>query len=342
MPASKNTPLKTQQPEKMLDKPKAYSWFPGHMRKAQRRIQAVVKQADVFIEIRDARLPGISANPWVDEQAKRCMHVIIMNKAQLAHKGCSQAWHKHLAAKGSETLWLNIMNSQDIAQIENLLRKILATRRNALMARGLNPPSQRLIIGGAPNVGKSTLINRLLGSKRQAVSPVPGVTQNATWVAWRKAFLLMDTPGIMLPRIDKTLDALLLSWIGSLPDRLIGAVRLAESLLDHLRTTINPDPLPPNKAQSHPSRTQPPWFDPTPKTHGSQAPNPAMHIAQHYGCVTPKMGWQSGAHILRTICQKRGLLQQGGKANLHVGASHLLHDFRKGVLGRITLQVPPQ
>lgn len=281
---------------------RARSWFPGHMHKAQKRLAQEIQHVDVVLEMRDARLPVTSGNPALREMIGARKHVLLFNKASLAAPAGVRRWRKHLeAAGGPPFLFLDADTRKSINLLAPVLRDLTAEARERFQRRGIRPPMQRLMVVGMPNVGKSTFINRFIRTSRLSVAPTPGHTRGVTWVALKPHYLLMDTPGLMLPRLDSDAEALRLGWIGTLRDSIIGVERLAETLLARL------------------------------------LPEQAPHLAAHYGIDDPP---DEPAALLEAVARRRGLLQPGGYPDRLQAAELVLHDFRAGVLGRLTLEWP--
>ena len=283
---------------------RAYSWFPGHMLKAQQRLAEEVKQVDVVLEVRDARLPRLSGNPELGRLVGERKRLILLNKASLADPAPTAAWARHFAAAGLACLVVDADSGSGLAQILGAVAPLVEPRLAAYRARGIRPPPPRLMVLGMPNVGKSTLINRLVHSNRQRVAPMPGVTRHLTWVTLGGRYLLLDTPGVMLPRIATEADALALGWIGTIKDAVLGPERLATALLTHIL--------------AHAPERLRPWYP---------------------DGVPPGSG---GAAALEHIGRHGGFLAAGATVNRALAAEWLLGQFREGKLGRFTLEAPGQ
>lgn len=282
----------------------AVSWFPGHMLTAQKRLAQEVRHADAVLEVRDARLPLLSGNPELLRIVGTRPRLLLLNKASLADAARTREWVRHFADQGLPTLALDADSRSGINLIFPPLREATVAWTERYRRRGMRPPPLRLMVVGMPNVGKSTLINRLIRARRLKTAPMPGVTRGITWVPLGTEHLLMDSPGVMLPRIDSEADAHRLGWIGALPDEAIGAQALAASLLAFLLPAA-----------------------------------PAV-LAAHYDLPQPAP--QEPEAWLAAVCTRRGFLQAGGQPEVHRAADVLLTDFRAGRLGRFTLEGPPQ
>ncbi len=282
---------------------RAFSWFPGHMLKAQQRLGEEIKQADLVLELRDARLPLRSANPALAEIAGPRPRLVLLNKASLADPRATEAWQRHFAAQALPHLFVDADSRQGLAALLARIAELTLHKQERLRARGIRPPPPRVVIVGLPNVGKSTLINRLAKRQRAKTAPMPGVTRHLTWIAVADKFLLMDSPGIMLPRIASERDAHALTWIGAIKDTILGPQRVAEALLAHL--LAHPIALPDHS-----------WWPP--------------------GWLSLPLG-----EVLRHIARQRGFLVSGGGIDVAKTAQFVLEQYRMGNLGRITFDQAP-
>jgi ribosome biogenesis GTPase A len=274
------------------------------MHRAQRRLLAEVRRVDLVVEVRDARLPLGSANPELERLAARRPRLILFNKASLADPAASRAWARYFAGQGRPALFGDAERAVDARRVLERILVLTEPKRHALGRRGIRPPDPRVMVVGIPNVGKSTLINRLLRRKGLPTGPEPGVTRSTRWVPLRGRMLLLDTPGVLLPRIGTDQEALRLGWIGALPQHLLGAERLALALLERLNA-------PPGTAFL--------------RAYGLSVPIPADPAA-----------------CLPGLAQARHFLTRGGEPDTARAAGQLLHDFRDGRLGRLTFEVPPK
>ena len=281
----------------------AVSWFPGHMHKAQRRLARELQHIDAVLELRDARLPLTSGNPELLRLTGERPRLLLLNKASLAEPATTRAWIARFESVGVPALALDADSRSGLNLIFPPLKLLTAAWGERYRRRGMRPPQLRLMVVGMPNVGKSTFINRLIRQNRLKTAPMPGVTRGVTWVQLGTDYLLMDTPGVMLPRIDDEATAQRLGWIGALPDATLGAEALALSLLA--------------------------WLLPR------AGPALARHYGLHDGAPPDPPAW------LAEFCRQRGFLLAGATPELHRGAEALLIDFRAGRLGRYTLELPP-
>ncbi|MCH9045591.1 MAG: ribosome biogenesis GTPase YlqF [SAR324 cluster bacterium] len=280
----------------------AVSWFPGHMYKAQQRLAREIRNIDVVLEVRDARLPMGTANPQLDKLIGHRPRLLLLNKASLADPKLNKRWQAYFVERGVPALPLDADSRRGINLIFAPLRELCAPGAAKFRRRGMRPPLPRLMVVGMPNVGKSTFINRLLRQDRLATAPTPGVTRAVTWAHLKSGYLLMDTPGAMLPRIDDESAALRLGWIGALPDAAFPSERLGRTLLAYLL-----------QGRFHPA-------------------------ARRYGLESLTIASPDAA--LRHIARRRGHLAAAGEPLLQRAAQAVLLDYRAGRLGRFTLEVP--
>ena len=288
-----------------FDKNRAFSWYPGHMLKAQRRMAGELGQIDIVIELRDARLPILSGNPELSRLIGQRKRLLIFNKASLSDPATNKRWIRYYASRDVPVLFMDADSRSGLNLILPLLRALTLEIEEKFRNRGIRPPPHRLMVVGMPNVGKSTFINRMLRKNRLKTAPLPGTTRGLNWIELKRNYLLMDTPGVMLPRIEKEHDAFKLAWIGSLPDRLMGADNTAAALLEELGRSD------PNHATLRSFYRMPgPADDPYP------------------------------ALFLEEFCSHRGFKSTGNTLDRNRGSETLLQDFRGGKLGRYSFETP--
>lgn len=273
------------------------------MHRAHKRFARELKHVDVVIEMRDARLPATSGNPELDILIGKRGRLVLLNKSALADPAQNNKWISHFTQCGIPVLLLDADSGSSLNLIYPMINKLVAPALEKLRNRGIRPPPQRLMIAGMPNVGKSTLINRMAHGNKQRTAPEPGVTKGVSWVALKGKYLLMDTPGVLLPKFEEIDVAMRLGWIAAIRDNMIGEERLALALLDYLRGV---------------------------------APSVLSHL---YG-IGPAHALDN-EELLEAIGRRRGLLRRGGQVDGTKAAAALLGDYRKGALGRHTLESPP-
>ncbi len=172
-------------------------WYPGHMNKARKQMEEDVKLVELVIEILDARCPVSSRNPEIDKIAKNKMRLILLNKTDLADKGCSEAWKAYFEQKGIPVVFLNSKNKEGIRTVLPKVKEVCADRIKRNEAKGIKNQAIRAMVVGIPNVGKSTFINAFCGRNIAKTGDKPGVTKGKQWIKVNNELELLDTPGIL-------------------------------------------------------------------------------------------------------------------------------------------------
>ena len=205
-------------------------WFPGHMAKATRMIQEHIKKVDVVIELLDARIPNSSSNPVISELAGNKPHVVILNKTDLADPKETKEWVNYFREQGKTVVMMDSISGrgqkQLITAVQNLAKPII----DKWVAKGIRTRSVRTIILGIPNVGKSTLINKLAGTAATRTADKAGHTRGQQWVRIGKSLELLDTPGILWPKLEDQRAAMRLAITGSISDDVYDS----ETVMGHL------------------------------------------------------------------------------------------------------------
>ena len=203
------------------------NWYPGHMKKTRELIQNNLKAVDVVIEIVDSRIPVSSRNPVIDEIIQGKKRIIVLGKSDLADDVATENWKKKLSQDGSRVVALNAQTGANIKELFKVLEQE-QDKRNA--EKSFQRPL-RLMIVGVPNVGKSSLINRLIGKKSTKTGDRPGVTTGKQWVTLQNGMQLLDTPGILWPKFEDRHVGLNLAFCGSIKDDILGVQDLAFELI---------------------------------------------------------------------------------------------------------------
>lgn len=272
------------------------NWYPGHMAKARRDLEEQLRRADVVIELVDARIPASSRNPVLKKLTARKKRILVLGKADLSDPEENRLWREGLRREGESCLALD-MNRQSA----QLLKAIDAASRETVersLARGIRK-TVRVMVVGVPNVGKSTLINHLAGGRVTQVSDRPGVTRTNRWIRLSPYLELMDSPGLLWPRLDDPAAARRLAYTAAIRDQVVDTYALACSLLEDLRR-ICPEKL-------------------TERYRIRETDSP-------------------GDSLLEQACMGRGFLLRGAQPDLDRGAAVVLDEYRGGRLGRITLE----
>ena len=284
---------------------KQIQWFPGHMAKTRRLIASNLKLVDAVVEIVDARAPLSSRNPEMDSMTKGKPRMILLNKCDLADDKATQRWINYFRSTGAEAMAVDCKSGKGV---KNLLPNIKNTVLKELMQKreqnGMKGASVRLMIVGIPNVGKSSLINRLAGGKRAKVEDRPGVTLTKQWVKLDSSAELLDMPGVLWPKFEDQSAAIRLAFTGAISDDILDIETLAMKLLSFL-------------AESYP-----------------------QSLTERYKIELS--GDETGLVLLEKVGRKRGMMISGGEINTERAAITVLDEFRSGKLGRITLEQPLQ
>ena len=276
----------------------AVQWFPGHMHLTKKTIEERIKHIDVVIEMVDARLPGSSANPMLGALTSKRPSLKVLNKQDLADPACTALWLAHYNGReGTRAIALDTTDGHAAKRLIAPCRELAPTRGS--MARPL-----RVMICGIPNVGKSTLINRLVGKSAAKAADEAGVTRHEQRIVLEDGFYLFDTPGMLWPRIIVAQSGYNLAASGAVGRNAFDDQEVALELLDYLK------------------------------------PHYGELLAARYA-LKDLDALESDA-LLEAIGRSRGALMAGNKVNLQKSAELLIHDFRCGALGRITLETPAE
>lgn len=275
-------------------------WFPGHMTKTKRQIAEDLKRVDLVAELVDARLPLASRNPMLHEIIGQKPRILILNKADMADEATNHAFVRSFKEQEILTLLVNSNNGEGLSQFTTVVEQALSEKLARAKAKGMRY-TPRLMIVGIPNVGKSTLINRLAGRKSMKTGDRPGVTRAKQWIKLQNGYELLDTPGVLWPKFEDPEVALLLAFTGAIRDEVTDIEELACLLLARLRKHY-PDAL---RARYQLEELEEEAYD-----------------------------------LLEQIGRKRGCLQSGNRVNTERAAAILLDEFRGAKLGRISLQTP--
>lgn len=205
-------------------------WFPGHMTKTRRLIEADLKMVDAVVEVTDARIPESSRNPIMDELVGTKPRIMIMNKCDVADEKSTAAWRKFYETRGISVIICDCRSGKGINKFLPTVKKLLSELIERRKARGMVGKALRLMVVGIPNVGKSSFINRMANSKKTKVGDRPGVTRGKQWVSIDKDVELLDMPGILWPKFDDKDVALKLAFTGAVKDEVMDTAALARAL----------------------------------------------------------------------------------------------------------------
>ncbi|MGD6842006.1 ribosome biogenesis GTPase YlqF [Bacillus infantis] len=196
-------------------------WFPGHMAKARRQVTEKLKLVDIIFELVDARLPQSSRNPMIDEIIQHKPRLVLLNKADMADKEATRAWIRYFSDRGIKALAINSQAGSGMKDISSAAQEILKEKFDRMRAKGVKPRAIRGMIVGIPNVGKSTLINRLAKKNIAKTGNMPGVTKAQQWIKAGKEMELLDTPGILWPKFEDQEVGLKLALSGAIKDTIL-------------------------------------------------------------------------------------------------------------------------
>ncbi|HHX18660.1 MAG TPA: ribosome biogenesis GTPase YlqF, partial [Clostridium sp.] len=209
-------------------------WFPGHMNKTRRLLAENLKMVDVVIELLDARIPVSSKNPEIDNIVKNKPKIIVLNKSDLADKEISDSWKKWYNSKGYTSIFVNSINGMGIKQLKNKMRDMMKERIEKDRQRGRIFRPVKAMIVGIPNVGKSSLINKIAGRGSAVTGDKPGVTRGKQWINVNDEIQLLDTPGILWPKFEDEKVGINLAITGAIKDDILDIVGLASALFEIL------------------------------------------------------------------------------------------------------------
>lgn len=278
-------------------------WYPGHMTKTRRQIEADLKQVDAVCEIVDARIPMSSRNPDIDSICSNKPRIIVLNRADLADPESTNRWIAWFKGRGFAAIATDCKSRRGISSFQSAVRSVLQKKIQRDAAKGMNRPL-RVMIVGIPNVGKSTLINQVSGRKGAKAENRPGVTRGKQWVTVDTGLLLLDTPGILWPKFEDPNVGMKLAYTGAVKENIMDTEELACHLMDVL------------------------WrFYPDTVKNRYKIDMPAD---------TP------GYALLEEAGRKRGFLLSRGEINTERMAKVLLDEYRSGKLGLITFENPEE
>ena len=279
-------------------------WFPGHMAKTRKMMEENIALVDAVVEVVDARIPYSSKNPYLDELWRRRPRILALNKIDLADPVKTELWKRWYEAQGYGVVLLDALHGTGIAQIGPMAKRLCQEKIQKEAAKGRQERALRLMITGIPNVGKSTVINRIIGRKEAAkTGNKPGVTRTKQWIRLRGGIELLDTPGMLWPKFEDPKIGERIACIGSIKAENLDAYTVAVLLLGLLR-----------------------------EEYGELLPERYKLTAEEMQADNEQLLLLIGAH--------RGHRVSGGHIDWERTARVILDEFRNGKMGRITLEVP--
>jgi len=279
-------------------------WFPGHMTKTKRQIQASLKLVDAVAEIIDARIPVSSRNPDLDSIIQNKPRVVLMNKCDMADPSSTQKWINYFKNNGIVAIPIDCKTGRGINKFVSSVNEVLKEKIEKQKTKGLLNPTVRVMIVGIPNVGKSTFINRISKNRKAKAEDKPGVTRGNQWFTINKGFEVLDTPGVLWPKFEDKIVGERLAFTGAVKDQIMDTELLAMRLLDFLKVEKNPIFVERFKLQNEP-----------------------IENIESY-------------ELLELICRKRGMLISGGEIDTERAAIMLLDEYRSAKLGKYTFELP--
>ncbi len=282
-------------------------WFPGHMAKTRRLISENLKEVDIVVEILDARIPYSSKNPEIAKLIGDKPSLTILNKASLADKITTKKWIEYYKSYGKTAIAIDCVNGEGFNLLAPTIKQILADKIERYEAKGMHGRKLKAMFVGIPNVGKSSLINRLCGSKKAKVENRPGVTLNKQWIPTTIGLDLMDMPGVLWPKFEEKLVGENLAITGAIKDAILDTEYIAVILCSRLKSIA------------------PEQFMSRYKISKSELDNCEMDF-----------------EIFELVGKKRGFLISGGEINTERTAATLLEEFRSAKIGAISLEIPKE
>ena len=279
-------------------------WFPGHMTKTKRQIQASLKLVDAVAEIIDARIPVSSRNPDLAKLIQNKPRIILLNKCDMANQTATKMWIDHFEKQGITAIAVDCKSGRGLNKFAPAVNKVMTERINRLKAKGMVNPMMRIMIVGIPNVGKSSFINKIAKQNRAKVEDRPGVTRGNQWFTIAKNLEMLDTPGVLWPKFNDKIVGEHLAFTGAVKDQILDIELLAVRLLDFLKEL-----------------------------------KPADFISR-FKLENTEIDNIDSYELLKIIARKRGMLVSGGEVNTERAAIMLLDEFRSAKLGRITVEMP--
>ena len=277
------------------------NWYPGHMAKTKKQIIEDLKLIDIVIEILDARIPLASQNPDIENCIKDKNKIIVLNKADLADNNITNKWIEFYKSNGIKAIAVESNNSKGIKEVIEAIKSEYDIIKEKYMQKGRIGRAIRVMIVGIPNVGKSTFINSIAKRNTAKVGNKPGVTKQKQWIKITNEIELMDTPGMLWPKLENKDFAMHLAFAGTIGKNAIDKEEIAYYLLEYL-------------IKNYPQR-----------------------LTERFNISLDE---KETVDVLEEIAKKRGAIISGGNINMQKVSDIILNDFQNGKLGRITIELP--
>ena len=279
-------------------------WFPGHMAKTRRMMKECMPKVDVVLELLDARIPKSSRNPEIESIIEGKPHVMILTKSTLANPDATAEWIKYYKGKGTPAVVIDSTTGEGIKALADTVRTVLSHKLERYKEKGMEGRSLKAMIVGIPNVGKSSLINRIAKEKKAKVENRPGVTLDKQWVKTEIGFDLLDMPGVLWPKFEDEQIGQNLAITGAIRDQILDTEEIAMILCSRLYKCAKEEFL------------------------------------TRYKLKEEECDGLDGYDLFELVGRKRGFLVSGGEVNHERCAKMLLEEFRSGTIGKITLEMP--
>ena len=279
-------------------------WFPGHMAKTKRLITECLTSVDIVLELLDARIPYSSRNPDIEEITKGKPRLTVLTKASMADPDINKKWIEYYRSHGVNAVLIDSHDGVGIKNLSDEIKRMLSDKLAKYSDKGMSGRSLKAMIVGIPNVGKSSLINRISGSKSAKVEDRPGVTVNKQWVKTEIGIDLLDMPGVLWPKFEDERVGYNLAMTGAIKDKILDTEEVSMLLCARLMEC---------------------------------APDKFM---ARYKLSSDETYGLDGYDIFELVARKRGMLMSGGGINSSRCAEMLLDEFRGAVIGKISLEAP--
>ncbi|MTI69980.1 MAG: ribosome biogenesis GTPase YlqF [Firmicutes bacterium] len=278
------------------------NWYPGHMKKTKELLQKNLKLVDVVFEILDSRIPISSKNPDIDKITGQKPRIVILNKSDLSSEAGNNEWLEYFNKKNIPAVLVNGVTGSGIKNLFNITNKLMKNRNDRLIKKGIKNKPIRAMIVGVPNVGKSTVINALTGKRSAKTGNKPGVTKGKQWIKLKGNIELLDTPGILWPKLDSKTVSYNLAFTGAIKDDIVDIETLGLKLVENI-------------------------IKKSPKL-----------LIDRYNIVIEEE--EKPLEVLNSIAIKRGCIIKGGEIDYTRVTKLIIDEYRKGKIGKITLELP--
>ena len=285
------------------------NWYPGHMLKTKKQIIEDLKLIDVVVELLDARIPKSSRNPDIQRIVQNKKRIVLLNKSDLAEEKETKKWIEYYKNNNTTAISCDANLGKGIKEILKQIDNTMEEEMQKAASKGRIKRNIRIMILGIPNVGKSSLINRLCNKKSAVVGNRPGVTKQTQWVRISNNIELLDTPGVLWPKFEDENVALNLAYTGSIKDEVLETIEVSFKLLIYLYNNYKSNLLERYKITEDELEQI-----------NSEDENEEIY------------------NLMKLIGKKRGAVISGGEIDDEKTAKIILNDFRSGKLGRITLE----